>query len=441
MKQVIHERYELQGLLGRGGMGEVWAARDLRLGRHVAVKLLRLDRESSNPQRLALRFEREAQLTGRIGHPSVPQVHETGRHESDTLYIVMDLVEGHTLSTLLKERGPFPVSVAATVAVQTADVLAHAHRIRVVHRDLKPSNLMLTENGTVKVLDFGIAAALEPAPDEPRLTGTNDILGTPGFISPEQGLGKPATERSDLYALGCVLYEIVTGRPPYEIEQGASPFYLVYRHLHEKPPPVTEHRADLPGEFADLVMRLLAKEPAERPSAKEVQEVARTWTVPQASPQSATPSVAEPDAGPVQLRLTRCELLFKSEDFTRAYDEYSAFANALAEQRPGTDRDLLACRVGAARCLAALGRTPEALHDLEALLPVQEQAFGPMDSSVFDTRYEIASLTARGGRTRAARDQLALLRGDQRGNLPADDARHDRVEQLLVRLDRFLKGT
>ncbi|MFB7008595.1 MULTISPECIES: protein kinase [unclassified Streptomyces] len=490
MRRVIQERFELIRRIGRGGMGEVWEAKDLRLKRLVAVKLLRLDGAGGGSSRLERRFEQEADLLARLGHPGVPVIHDTGRHESDALYIAMELVHGQTLADRLKEHGPFPVTLAASVAVQTVEVLAEAHQIPVIHRDLKPSNLMLTDKGTLKVLDFGIAAARQDDPDAPRLTGTNDLLGTPGFISPEQGLGKPATARSDLYALGCVLYEILTGKPPFEL-QGGVPLALLFKHVHDKPVPVTEHRADLPAEFADLVMRLLAKDPADRPSVREVREVARTWMEPQAipgprtsSPDRAAPAssrarrVSDAESAPsaaslseevralaargehvvaaalleehlrgtrrrlddtevLPLRLTYAELLIESEEFTTAYEVFFGLGGALRQRRPATDRDVLVCRAGAARCLSELGRTPEARHEYEALLPVQQHVFGPMDRAVFDTRYEIAALTARGGLIESAQAQLTGLDADQQRVLPRTDPRHARAAALLERLDRF----
>ncbi|MEU4083104.1 serine/threonine-protein kinase [Streptomyces aureus] len=486
MRGTFEERYELLHRLGRGGMGEVWAARDLQLNRVVAVKFLSSRSQGADLRRLERRFEREARLTARIDHPSVPAVHETGRHEDAGLYIVMELVKGKTLSALVRERGPFPVQLAATIAAQTADVLAHAHRIHVIHRDLKPSNLMLTDNGTVKVLDFGVAAALKPDGDKSRLTKADEMPGTPGFISPEQGEGGDVTAQSDLYALGCVLYEVTTGRPPFEIAPTASPLFLIYQHVHEKPPPVAGHRDDLPPAFADLVMRLLAKDPSERPSAQEVQHVAQTCLrqqsavpgprVPRPEPKTEVEAEQPPasltqeirrladrgehataaallenhlrgtrrpldDPDLIPLRLTLCELRIASEDFTRAYDDYFALGGALRRQRPKTDRDVLTCRAGVARCLAELGQTPEALHEFEALLPVQQHVFGAVDRTVFDTRYEIAALTARGGHIEAARDQLSGLVADQGRILPAGDERHARAEALLARLDRLLEST
>ncbi|WP_141713033.1 serine/threonine-protein kinase [Streptomyces sparsogenes] len=492
MRGTFEERYRLRNRLGRGGMGEVWAAEDLQLNRLVAVKFLSSHGEPGNLPRLERRFEREARLTARIGHPSVPTVHGTGRREDNSLYIAMELVDGSTLSELLKEKGPFPVQLAAAVAFQTADVLAHAHRIHVIHRDLKPSNLMLTPNNTVKVLDFGIAAALKPDPDETPLTRSGEWLGTPGFMSPEQACGRKATARSDLYALGCVLYEILAGKPLFELPKDAAPVVLVLKHMNEKAVPLTEHRPDTPPAFADLIMRLLAKEPEERPSTEEVQDVARTCleqptsllrrlfapSGPQPEPvaKDEAPQAPQPSASVtervraladrgehataaallgehlrglrrplddpelVPLRLTLCEVLLASQDFTRAYDAYFALGGALRKRRPKTDRDVLACRMGTARCLAELGRTPEALHEFEALLPVQQHVFGAVDPTVFDTRYEIAALTARGGFIQDAREQLGGLVADQHRILPTSDERHARADALLVRLDRLIES-
>jgi serine/threonine protein kinase len=506
----IKDHYELTDRLGRGGMGEVWVARDLRLDRSVAVKFLSAGGRGSDLDRMEQRFMREARLTARIGHRSVPVVHEWGRldgDDGDGLYLVMELVHGDTLSRLLKQNGPFSARLAAAVAVQTADALAHAHRIGVVHRDLKPSNLMLTPDGAVKVLDFGIAAVMEPDPDEPRLTRTQEVLGTPGFISPEQADGGRATERSDLYALGCVLYEILAGRPPFTARTAVA---LLYRHAYEEPPPLVDLRNEVPADFTSLVMRLLAKSPDDRPSAEEVHGTVRAWlaqrpdraaprqpsagsrvvrsasvsssasagpaasrrpvhvprpapsgpsTAPAAVPQEVLDLAARGDyvgaatalerrlreAGrslddteSVPARLTLCDLLLKAEEFSRAYDGYFALGGALRRRRPATDRDVLACRAGAATCLAELGRTNEALHEFEGLLPVQQHVFGAVDRSVFDTRFRIGSLVARTGRLREARDQLTALGHEQQRILPVNDERHARTDSLIARLDRML---
>jgi eukaryotic-like serine/threonine-protein kinase len=490
MQRRIGERYELTNRLGKGGMGEVWAARDLRLGRPVAVKFLAPGARVGDMAKWEQRFVREAALTARIGHPGVPDVIESGRLAGDQLYLVMDLVPGQTLSRLLKDRGPFPVHMAARVADQTADVLAHAHRLGVVHRDLKPSNLMLTPNGTVKVLDFGIASALEPDPDEPKLTATNDVLGTPGFISPEQADGTPASARSDLYALGCVLYEIVSGKPPFTAGTAVA---LMYHHVHEEAPALGDLRPDAPADFAHLVMRLLAKDPSVRLSTEEVRRGVLPWLggprpseLPgrrphprgdrpqdrQPAPSRESPADHSPvalddvsklaadgkpaqaaallekrlsatrgpldDAALLPQRLALCRLLVQADDFRRARDDYVVLREALRTGRPETDRDVLECRAGAALCLAELGRTPEALDEYRGLLPAQRRALGPTDRAVFDTRFRLALLVARAGRHREAREQLVDLRADLTTHGSPDDKYLTQAEHLIARLDRLV---
>lgn len=287
---LIDGRYELAELLGRGGMGEVWAAYDQRLDRSVAVKLLTPQTAVSgvprhlDPQDPAvIRFTREARLMAKLEHPYVPVIHDAGTHRASRLYLVMQRVYGHTLDRLVARRGPFPVEWAAAVGAQVCSVLVQAHGRGFVHRDLTPRNVMLTADGTVRVLDFGIATALQP-PDGPRLTGAGMVAGTPGFISPEQGKGQAATPLSDLYALGCVLYEILGGRPPFTADE---PLTLVVRHIADAPVPLDRLRDDAPAELCELVSRLLAKSPEDRPAdAAEVREVLAPWAE-QAVPKAA----------------------------------------------------------------------------------------------------------------------------------------------------------
>lgn len=295
--ELIDSRYELTELLGRGGMGEVWAAYDQRLDRSVAVKLLTPQTTVSgmprhlDPQDPAvIRFTREARLMAKLEHPYVPVIHDAGTHRASWLYLVMQRVYGHTLDRLVARRGPFPVEWAAAVGAQVCSVLIQAHGRGFVHRDLTPRNVMLTADGTVRVLDFGIATALQP-PDGPRLTGVGMVAGTPGFISPEQGKGQAATPLSDLYALGCVLYEILGGRPPFTADE---PLALVVRHIADAPVPLDQLRDDAPTELCQLISRLLAKSPEDRPAdAAEVREVLAPWAE-QAVPKAARAGAPEP---------------------------------------------------------------------------------------------------------------------------------------------------
>ncbi|WP_432068774.1 protein kinase domain-containing protein [Streptomyces sp. C10-9-1] len=279
--ELIGDRYELTELLGKGGMGEVWAAYDQRLDRSVAVKLLTPQAPShGGPHRLnkwdpaVVRFTREARLMAKLEHPFVPVIHDAGTHRASKLYLVMQRVYGHTLDRLAARRGPFPVEWAASVGAQVCSVLLQAHGRGFVHRDLTPRNVMLTADGTVRVLDFGIATALH-TPDGPRLTSTGTVAGTPGFISPEQGKGQAATPLSDLYALGCVLYEILGGQPPFTAE---DPLAVMVQHITDEPIPLAQLRDDAPADLCALVSRLMAKQPEDRPtSAAEVREMLIPW--------------------------------------------------------------------------------------------------------------------------------------------------------------------
>ncbi|MFD7060025.1 protein kinase [Streptomyces sp. NPDC059906] len=295
--ELIDGRYELAELLGRGGMGEVWAAYDQRLDRSVAVKLLtprtavsRMPRGLDPQDPAVVRFTREARLMAKLEHPYVPVIHDAGTHRASRLYLVMQRVYGHTLDRLVAQRGPFPVEWAAAVGAQVCSVLVQAHGRGFVHRDLTPRNVMLTADGTVRVLDFGIATALQP-PDGPRLTDAGMVAGTPGFISPEQGKGQAATPLSDLYALGCVLYEILGGRPPFTADE---PLALVVQHIADTPVPLERLRDDAPAELCNLVSRLLAKRPEDRPvDAAEVREALTPWAE-QAVPKAARAGTPRP---------------------------------------------------------------------------------------------------------------------------------------------------
>jgi hypothetical protein len=254
-------RYELTSPLGRGGMGQVWEGEDRRLGRRVAVKLLTNEVLTGRAERedLARRFAREAAVTAGLQHPGVPAVYDAGTYDGG-LFLVLELVGGCTLGDLMAEQGPLPIAWAAGIAAQMAAVLAAAHERRFVHRDVKPQNVMITGDGTVKVLDFGVAAVLDQA-GIPRLTRTGEAIGTLAYMAPEQLQSRPATPRTDLYALGCVLYEMLAGEPIFD---STSPAGLMHKHLEQAPAPL--RREDLPSEVNSLVRQLLEKDPARRPA-------------------------------------------------------------------------------------------------------------------------------------------------------------------------------
>jgi hypothetical protein len=265
----VAERYELTYPLGRGGMGEVWAGFDEKLDRPVAIKFLRqLTIPEAERDTAVERFMREARVTARLDHPGVPSVHDVGFH-GDDIYIVMQLVPGLVLADLVAERGWLSVAWTAAIGAQICSVLAAAHAASLVHRDLKPQNLMVTPTGSVKVLDFGVAALL--GSDVPRLTATYQTLGTPTYMAPEQALNSAVGPRADLYALGCVLFELLTGEPPYRADSALG---VLHRHMNDPVPLVADHRDGVPEEIGGLVARLLAKDPQDRPaSAAEVYEI------------------------------------------------------------------------------------------------------------------------------------------------------------------------
>ncbi|KAB2380058.1 serine/threonine-protein kinase [Actinomadura montaniterrae] len=254
-------RYRLESLIGRGGMGEVWRALDTRLRRPVAVKAL--PAELADVPGAMERFEREAEATAALQHPGITVVFDVGRTEDGLAYLVMELLEGEDLQTLLRRRpGGLPVAEAAGLAAQVADALAAAHSRGIVHRDIKPANLFVLADGRLKLCDFGIAGLADAAT---RLTQDGGSVGTPLYMAPEQYRGEAADHRSDLYAFGCVLHELLTGEPPFRSGSGLPG--LMYAHLNEPPPRVGAVRPDVPPHLERLVLDLLAKEVDQRPSS------------------------------------------------------------------------------------------------------------------------------------------------------------------------------
>ncbi|WP_309049395.1 protein kinase [Streptomyces sp.] len=260
-------RYRLTHRLGRGGMAEVFAAEDVRLGRTVAVKLLRADL-AEDPVSKA-RFTREAQSVAGLNHHAIVAVYDSGEDVvggRSVPYIVMELVEGRTIRDLLvSAEAPGPEQ-ALIIVSGVLEALAYSHQHGIVHRDIKPANVIITHSGAVKVMDFGIARALHGA--QSTMTQTGMVMGTPQYLSPEQALGKAVDHRSDLYATGCLLYELLALRPPFT---GETPLSVVYQHVQDTPVPPSDVTQDAPPELDGLVMRSLAKDPDDRfQSAEEM---------------------------------------------------------------------------------------------------------------------------------------------------------------------------
>jgi eukaryotic-like serine/threonine-protein kinase len=257
--QHLSDRYEIGEILGFGGMSEVHLARDQRLHRDVAIKVLRAD--LARDPSFYLRFRREAQNAAALNHPAIVAVYDTGEAETPTgplPYIVMEYVDGVTLRDIVHTEGPMPYKRALEVIADACQALNFSHQHGIIHRDVKPANIMISKTGAVKVMDFGIARALS---DANSVTQTAAVIGTAQYLSPEQARGEKVDARSDVYSLGCVLYEILTGEPPFV---GDSPVAVAYQHVREDPVPPSQRHDDISPELDAVVLKALAKNPDNR---------------------------------------------------------------------------------------------------------------------------------------------------------------------------------
>jgi serine/threonine-protein kinase len=260
VKTVGSGRYELGRQLGRGGMAEVLMAHDVRLGRTVAVKTLRPDLAQDPVARS--RFGREAQNAASLNHPAIVSVYDTGEDQvGDELvpFIVMECVEGRTVRELLGEGNPIPLEQALRITEGILEALEYSHRHGIIHRDIKPANVIITNSGAVKVMDFGIARAMHSAAT--TMTQTGMVMGTPQYLSPEQALGRTVDARSDLYSSGCMLYELLALRPPFN---GDTPLSVVYQHVQDDPRPPSMMDPRVPPHLDAIALKSLAKNPEDR---------------------------------------------------------------------------------------------------------------------------------------------------------------------------------
>jgi serine/threonine-protein kinase len=268
---VINDRYEIHKRIGRGGMADVFSARDLLLDRQVAVKVL--FPEFATDANFVERFRREAQSAASLSHPNIVNVYDWGKFEG-TYFIVMEEVQGRTLADILTTNKQLTSKQAAEIASEVAAALGFAHDNHVAHRDIKPANILIGTNGQVKVADFGIARALN-APTEANLTQVGSVMGTATYFSPEQAQGAQPDPRSDLYSLGIVMYEMVAGKPPFT---GENPVSIAYKQVHDAPQPLVQIVADVPRSFEAIVAKLLAKDPKLRyPSAAALRDDLRRF--------------------------------------------------------------------------------------------------------------------------------------------------------------------
>ncbi|MDR1320735.1 MAG: Stk1 family PASTA domain-containing Ser/Thr kinase [Gracilibacteraceae bacterium] len=253
MSKILVGRYELLETVGAGGMAVVYKAMDSLLGRVVAVKILR--EQFASDEGFVRRFRREAQSAASISHPNIVSVYDVGKEDAD--FIVMEYIEGRTLKNYIRDKAPFPAGVAIDVTRQVAEALAHAHAGGIIHQDIKPQNILITKDGRVKVTDFGIARAVS----SDTVTGAGDIVGSVHYLSPEQAQGRTTGAQSDLYSLGVILFEMLTGRLPFD---GDSPYAIVMKHLNDPPPSLTELNPAAGPELEKIVNKLLAKDMTRR---------------------------------------------------------------------------------------------------------------------------------------------------------------------------------
>lgn len=434
--RLIHGRYRLLDRIGRGGMGEVWRARDESLGRHVAVKCLKPlgpQRDQSFTRVLRERFRREARVAAALQHRGITVVHDFGEYEG-ILYLVMELLEGKNLSQLLEEnrQHPLPVEDIVDLAEQVASALAYTHEQGIVHRDLKPANIVRLSDGTAKICDFGIARLGHDIGFTARLTGTGIAMGTPHYMSPEQIGGTQVDQRSDLYSLGCVLYEIATGAPPFDL---ADAWAVLVSHRDTRPEPPRDHRPELPAYVERIILDLLAKDPEERP--RDARELGRriaagrsghaayvpTVRAPQVTPHQDTQVVREPRlpswtrgmttghkaTGDSGLRGTPPGGAsgLAGEWTPRTVTEARGTPPETVE-RPTPEPELLATlasRHNAGLSLGRLGRWAEAGDVHRAVAAEREHALGPDHPDTLASRYEVAFTLNRTGRAADALDE------------------------------------
>ncbi|MBF6231840.1 serine/threonine protein kinase [Nocardia farcinica] len=417
--EVVGDRYELVGRIGAGGMGEVHEGFDRHLKRRIAVKFTQPGLDS-DPE-WSKRFFREAELMARLRHPGMPVIHDAGTvpGNPDRPYLVMEYIEGITFGELLSRRGPLPYGVVANLGAQAAAVLAATHRNRIYHRDLKPSNLMLSADGTVKVVDFGLAVVLDTGMT--RYTSTGHTLGTPAFMAPEQVEGRPVVPQTDLYALGLVLHELLTGD---RVMTGSTPYAVWQNQVHLPSPDIGEIRPDVPAEMAELIMIMLAKSPDQRPEdAASVHAV----LLRHATALDELPEVDDP-RGPAFLyaKAVAATVMPPEDDLAPGPVDLPPLAVREAAAAGDFSRGDLKRAVVHARDLADRSRYDPAVHELETVMEIAVPLFGSRDADVVEARLQLADLRFDSGDYAGAADLYRHLVDD----LTAERGPYD--EQVML---------
>ncbi|WP_307873190.1 serine/threonine-protein kinase [Paractinoplanes ovalisporus] len=409
----LQGRYQVERLpLPHSGMGEVWPAQDTVLNRPVIIKTVPA---STMDVDLARRFRREAQLTARLVHPGVPAVYDFGHHEG-RFYLVLELIKGTTLSDLIAEHDPLPIAWVAAIGAQISSVLIAARRIGLVHRDIKPGNAMLEASGAVRVLDFGLAA-IHGDDRYSRITQSGQSLGTIGYMAPEQIEAKPTDHRTDLYGLGATLFDLLTGRAPFD---GSTTMITVQSQMRASPPHPAELRDDVPPAVDDLVHALLARHPQDRPtSAADVYAALAPFAqnlppIPGAvsdQPDAVRAYAAVVGQVPVRTDLTaqqtdldptdasaeeKAESLAAGGNLRAAAQLWRRLAEERAIQYGPDDPKLVEYRMQAIRLHADLGEGSRALRQLRTLLDDLTRIGGPDHPAAVAVQKEMARISETG---------------------------------------------
>lgn len=460
--RLVAGRYELSTLIGQGGMGQVWTAYDQRLDRRVAVKLLRPDKVAgAEAEELRRRFLRECRVTAQVDHPGLVTVHDAGS-EGEELFLVMQYVDGADLSDHLAEHDPYPWQWAVAVAAQLCAVLSAVHAVPIVHRDLKPRNVMVKQDGTVTVLDLGVASVMDT--DTTRLTHTGSPIGSPAYMAPEQAMGGAVGPYTDLYALGVLLHELLSGEVPFA---GSTALGVLHRHLYEPPVPVRRIRPEAPEPLESLVLRLLAKDPQHRPaSAQEVYEdlasllpargtpsgapldPTRPFLRPHApwpdrartpAPRPAAPVAAVPARPDVATAVDEVKRLLGEGRITQAVDILGAILPVAADQHGERSTVVRTLRKQYAATLMDDGQYRRALPELRRLADERAAEAGQADPQALRFRYEIAQCLEQLGEPAAALAEYRALLPYYENQYVAGDPQlaHDvrrRIGHLLLAL-------
>ncbi|ATL28318.1 serine/threonine protein kinase [Streptomyces formicae] len=462
--RVVAGRYELSTLIGQGGMGQVWTAYDQRLDRRVAVKLLRPDRVAgAEAEELRRRFVRECRVTAQVDHPGLVTVHDAGS-EAEDLYLVMQYVDGADLGDHLAEHDPYPWQWAVAVAAQLCAVLSAVHAVPIVHRDLKPRNVMVKQDGTLSVLDLGIASVMDT--DTTRLTHTGSPIGSPAYMAPEQAMGGAVGPYTDLYALGVLMHELLSGDVPFT---GSTALGVLHRHLYEPPLPVRRLRPEVPEALESLVLRLLAKDPQHRhSSAQEVYEELAPllpargtpsgrpldptrpflrphapWPDRAATPASAPDMPPQPPGSPPRQDVAQAvddvKRLLGEGRITQAVDILGAILPAAAAKHGEHSPVVRTLRKQYAATLMDDGQYRRALPELRRLADERAAESGQADPHSLQFRYEAAQCLEQLGEPAAALAEYRALLPYYENHYATDDRRQAleirrRVGHLLLAL-------